>query len=1452
MGTLIDKTMKKANFCAVLDIAGFEIFEYNGFEQISINFVNEKLQQFFNHHMFVVEQEEYVAEGVEWAPVDFGMDLAACIIMFEKPMGVWAILEEESLFPKATDKSFEEKLKAGLGKCGPFAKPQSKTDKNAHFAVIHYAGTVSYNVTGWLEKNKDPVNDTVVDCLKRSANALLVHLWRDHPGQSAPPEEEKGKKKKKGGGAKTVSSVYLVQLAELMGTLHSTEPHFIRCIVPNTHKQPLVVETELIMHQLTCNGVLEGIRVCMLGFPNRMLYPDFKSRYAILGAAEIASSSDNKVAVYALMDKIGFPREKFQLGHTKVFFRAGALAGLEDDRDNIVLKLVRWMQGQCYGYIQRKKYAVKFDQRELMKVIQRNFRKFASLRNWGWFIIIQKTRPLIGQINLEEELRILEEKAKSAYGAYEEALQVTKDLEAANKEIEAEKAALTKQLESEQGNLSVYTDRQTKATKVKAETEGKLDVAQKQLAQAELDKQQMTADRKAMEGDIGIVKKDIEDLELAFQKLEQEKTNRDHTIRSLNDEVAQQDEVINKLNKEKKMVGDTQAKAIEDLHVAEEKVAHLNAIKGKLEATLDELESSLEKEKRGRANVEKERRKVEGELKVTQESVADQERTKKELESSIERKEKDASVLLSKLDDEQSLVAKIQKGIKENQAHVEELEEELEAERQARAKAERQRSDLARELENMGERLGEASGATSAQIELNKKREAEVTKLRRDLEEAHIQQEATLVSLKKKHQDAIAEMTEQIEQLNKMKNKVEKDKTLIMHEISDARAATDEVARSKASSEKSLRNLQNTLNELGKKIEEANLTLGDIEAGKRKLAAENADLLRQLQELENSANMLSKMKISLADQLSEARAVADNEAKERQSLLGKFRNAEHEVAGMKDHFDEEVSAKENLGRQLSKALGEADMLRVKYEKEGLAKAEELEMAKLKMQARLSEAESTADQLQAKLAQVEKARAKISAEIESMAGQLDQAQKETRNASSELFRVKSAYDEAILQLDEVRRENKTLSHEIKDIMDQISEGGRSIHDIDKICKRLEAEKMELEAALSEAEGALEQEENKVLRIQLELTQLKQEIDRRMAEKDEEFAATKKNMAKAIEGMQSAVESESKAKAEALRMKKKLENDVLDLESNLERANAANADTQRVIKNYQHSLREAQSKLEEQQRAKEVAHDELINADRRANSNQNALEESRTLLEQADRARRMVEQELADTNETLSEQTCTNQAIQGAKQKLEAEMSTLQADCDEMASEAALSEEKAQRAMIDAARLADELRAEQDMAQCLERERRLLEAQVKDIQSRVDEAQANALKGGKKAMTRMDTRIRELESELDSESRRSSDAQKNLRKSERKIKELTYQQDEDRKNHERMQALIDQLQGKIKSYKKQIEEAEEIAALNLAKYRKVTGALGDAEASADANEQAMAKLRTRARSSSVAPM
>merc|ERR1719284_2292365 len=570
--TLIDATMKKANFCAVLDIAGFEIFEYNGFEQISINFVNEKLQQFFNHHMFVVEQEEYVREGIDWVMVDFGMDLAAAIIMFEKPMGIWAILEEESLFPKATDKSFEEKLKASLGKLPVFLKPQSKTDKNAHFAISHYAGIVSYNVTGWLDKNKDPVNDSVVELMKSTSSCvLLVHLWRDHPGQPTTAPKEEGKKKKKGGGGKTVSSVYLVSLTELISTLHNCEPHFVRCLVPNTHKKPGEVEPPLIMHQLTCNGVLEGIRICMRGFPNRMLYPDFKMRYSCLGQDAIKSSSDNKTAVWALMDGIPFDRERYRLGHTLVFFRAGSLGALEEERDKLVIKWVRFIQGEALKRIRGAVYKKKFDQRELIKVAQRNFRKYLASRDWGWFVLIQKTRGLIGLPNPEEELRLLEEKANATWGQYKEALDVTANLQGSMDGLKAEIEAMGKQLAEEQGNISVYTDRQTKATATKAQAESELKEAQAVLSSEESSRVALAAEVKAHSGSIGVVKKEIEDIELAIAKVELEKGNRDHTIKVLQDEIAEQDEVINKLNKEKKHIAETQAKSNDDMISVNEK-----------------------------------------------------------------------------------------------------------------------------------------------------------------------------------------------------------------------------------------------------------------------------------------------------------------------------------------------------------------------------------------------------------------------------------------------------------------------------------------------------------------------------------------------------------------------------------------------------------------------------------------------------------------------------------------------------------------------------------------------------------------------------------------------------------------------------------------------------------------------------------------------------------------
>merc|ERR1712088_395738 len=410
-------------------------------------------------------------------------------------------------------------------------------------------------------------------------------------------------------------------------------------------------------------------------------------------------------------------------------------------------------------------------------------------------------------------------------------------------------------------------------------------------------------------------------------------------------------------------------------------------------------------------------------------------------------------------------------------------------------------------------------------------------------------------------------------------------------------------------------------------------------------------------------------------------------------------------------------------------------------------------------------------------------------------------------------------------------NKNLSTEIKDIMDQISEGGRTIHEIDKIRKRLEGEKLELQAALEEAEGTLEQEENKVLRSQLELTQVKQEIERRIKEKSDELDALRKTYQKSIESMQASLENETRAKGEAIRQKKKLEADMNELSIALEHANGANTESQATIKKYQLQIKTAQVNLEEEQILRDKAREGLIQAERNHHAVANQLEEAKTQLEHADRQRRGAEQELSDVMEQLSDTTLQNQALQTAKRKLDSEMQTLQADLEEMLCETRIAEDKAKKAMIDAARLADELRAEQENAQHSEKNRRSLECQVKDMQTKLDEAEQQAVKGGRKVTSRLEQKVKDLESQFDDEQRRLVEAEKTQRRTTRRIKELTFSQEED--------------------YKNQIEEAEEIAALNLAKFRKVQADLESSEERADINEQVLAKYKAKARGASVGP-
>merc|ERR1712166_1445328 len=378
-----------------------------------------------------------------------------------------------------------------------------------------------------------------------------------------------------------------------------------------------------------------------------------------------------------------------------------------------------------------------------------------------------------------------------------------------------------------------------------------------------------------------------------------------------------------------------------------------------------------------------------------------------------------------------------------------------------------------------------------------------------------------------------------------------------------------------------------------------------------------------------------------------------------------------------------------------------------------------------------------------------------AKSDDLTAEVDASHKECRNYNSELFRLKAAHDEVVEQMGVVKRENKNLADEIKDLLDQLGDGGRSIHELDKQRRRLEVEKEELQSALEEAEAALEQEENKVLRSQLELGQVRQEIDRKIQEKEEEFDNSRKNHQRAMDSLQASLEAESRAKAEALRIKKKLESDINELEIALDHANKANAEAHKSIKRYQQTLRDVEGLYEEEGRQRREIAEKAGLADRRANALQGELEEARALLDSADRGKKQADMELADARGAVNDMTTINSKAGSDKRRLESAIHTMHAEIDDMLAQAKNSEEKSKKAMVDAARLADELRAEQEHSGQQDKNKRALESQVMELEQRLAEANDAASKGGRNAMAKLESRIRELEIELGGSQSKTSD-------------------------------------------------------------------------------------------------
>uniref|UniRef100_A0A8C5R023 Myosin heavy chain n=1 Tax=Leptobrachium leishanense TaxID=445787 RepID=A0A8C5R023_9ANUR len=1475
----LDTKQPRQFFIGVLDIAGFEIFDYNSLEQLCINFTNEKLQQFFNHHMFVLEQEEYKKEGIDWEFIDFGMDLAACIELIEKPMGIFSILEEECMFPKATDTSFKNKLyEQHLGKCKNFEKPKpGKGKAEAHFSLVHYAGTVDYNITGWLDKNKDPLNDSVVQLYQKSSMKLLSLLYGTY---SAVEDASATKgKKKKGGSFQTVSALFRENLNKLMSTLRSTHPHFVRCLIPNESKTPGIMENHLIIHQLRCNGVLEGIRICRKGFPSRIIYADFKQRCVIF-IPMYGQFIDSKKASEKLLGSIDVDHSQYKFGHTKVFFKAGLLGTLEEMRDEKLAQLITRTQALCRGYLMRIEFKKMNERRESVYTIQYNLRSFMNVKHWPWMKLYFKIKPLLKSAESEKEMANMKEEFEKTKEALVKSEAKKKELEEKMVSLLQEKNDLYQQVQSEGETLADAEERCESLIKNKIQLESKIKEITERLEDEEESNAELTAKKRKLEDECSELKKDIDDLELTLAKVEKEKHATENKVKNLTEELAVLDENVSKVSKEKKALQEAHQQTLDDLQAEEDKVNTLTKAKTKLEQQVDDLEGSLEQEKKLRLDLERAKRKLEGDLKLSQETVMDLENDKQQSDEKLKKKDFDISQLQSKIEDEQSLGAQLQKKLKELQARIEELEEEIEAERAARAKVEKQRADLSRELEEISERLEEAGGATSAQIELNKKREAEFQKLRRDLEEATLQHEATASTLRKKHADSTAELGEQIDNLQRVKQKLEKEKSELKMEVDDLASNLENVSKSKSNLEKLNRVVEDQLSEVKAKDDEHLRLVNDLSAQRARFQTENGELSRQVEEKESLISQLSRGKQGFTQQVEELKRQLEEETKAKNALAHALQSSRHDNDLLREQYEEEQEAKAEFQRSLSKANGEVAQWRTKYETDAIQRTEELEEAKKKLAQRLQDAEEQVEAVNSKCASLEKTKQRLQSEVEDLMvdveransaaasldkkqrnfdkvlvewkqkyeegqAELEAAQKEARGLSTDIFKLKNAYEEALEQVETLKRENKNLQQEISDLTEQIGETGKSINELEKAKKQVEQEKGDLQAALEEAEGSLEHEEAKILRVQLELNQVKSEIDRKIAEKDEEIEQLKRNSQRAVDTLQSTLDSEIRSRNDALRLKKKMEGDLNELEIQLSHANRQAAEAQKQLRNVQVQYKDAQLHLDDAVRGQEDLKEQVAVIERRNNLLLAELEENRAALEQTERSRKIAEQELLDASERVQLLHSQNTSLINTKKKLEADISQIQNEVEESVQESRNAEEKAKKAITDAALMAEELKKEQDTSSHLERMKKNLEQSVKDLQHRLDEAEQLALKGGKKQLQKLEARVRELENELDNEQKRGVDAVKGVRKYERRVKELSYQTEEDRKNVLRLQDLVDKLQLKVKAYKRQAEESEEAANSHLGRFRKVQHELEEAEERADIAESQVNKLRAKTR-------
>uniref|UniRef100_A0A671P0C7 Myosin-10-like n=1 Tax=Sinocyclocheilus anshuiensis TaxID=1608454 RepID=A0A671P0C7_9TELE len=1468
-----------ASFIGILDIAGFEIFQLNSFEQLCINYTNEKLQQLFNHTMFVLEQEEYQREGIEWNFIDFGLDLQPCIDLIERPAhppGVLALLDEECWFPRATDHSFVDKLSAEQGSHSKFMRPRQLKEE-ADFSIIHYAGKVDYKADEWLIKNMDPLNDNIASLLHQSSDPFISELWREverivgldqvSSGESSGPVSfgAAGLKTKKGM-FRTVGQLYKESLTKLMATLRNTNPNFLRCIIPNHEKRAGKLSPHLVLDQLRCNGVLEGIRICRQGFPNRIPFQEFRQRYEILTPNAIPRTfMDGKQACELMISALELDKNLFRVGQSKVFFRAGVLAHLEEERDLKITDTIIRFQSVARGYLARRAFHKKQQQLSALRVMQRNCAAYLKLRNWQWWRLFTKVKPLLQVTRQDEEIQAREAQIQKAKDKLSKLEHDFSELDKKKQQLMEEKSVLTDQLQAEAELFAEAEEMRARLASRKQELEDVLGELESRLEEEEERTLQLTNEKKRIQQHVQDLEEQLEEEEGTRQRLQLEKVTLESKVKSLEAETLTLGEQRDRLSKEKKQLEERLNEVTDQLTEEEEKVKSLNKLKNKQEAVIADLEERLKREEQGRLEQEKWKRRMEGEAVEAQEQLSDLSLLVTELRGSVNQREKEITTL-------QSRYMHKHKALREAMSQVSELKEEVENERGMRERAEKQRRDLGEELEALRTELEDTLDTTAAQQELRSRREAELGELQRCLEEETRRHEAQLSELRIKHTAAIDSLQEQLDNsrqsLEKTKAILEEERMNLSAELKTLQGGKMESERGRKRAEGQLQELNARLAQAEREREEREERLGKLQVkmGKKRgnglnwkhFAFRLRPLLSQCGPKPHALYEETRQKLALGSRvraLEEEKAgfmerLEEEEEKTRE-LTCQIQNYTQQLSDLKRQTEEVNSAVEageearrKMQRELENAIQrerakEEEKERIERQKERLR--EEIEDMTIALQRERQNC-TALEKRQKKFDQCLAEEKAVSARLQE---ERDRAEAESREKETRFLSLSRALQEATEQRDELERTNKQLRLEMEQLVNAQDDVGKNVHELERSRRALETEAQSMKEQTQELEDELAEAENARLRLEVTLQALRAQFEREISTKEEKGEEKRRALNKQVRELETMLEEEKTQRAQALTVKKQLETELQEAEAQVEASNRGREEALRQMKRLQTQMKELIRELDETKLARDEIVKQSNDSEKRLQTLEAELLQLTEELAVSERQRRQAQQERDELADEIVNSTTGKSALLEEKRHLEARITQLEEELEEEQCNAELLAERQRKSTLQVETLTVQLSGERTLAQKSESARETLERQNKELKTHLNEMEG-AVKGKHRlSVAALEAKIESMEEQLEQERQERAIASKLVRKTEKKLKEVLIQVEDERRHADQYREQLDKSMGRLRQLKRQLEEVEEENSRSNAQRRKLQRELEEMSDSMQSMNRELNTLRSQLR-------